>query len=173
MKEKNSSTEVRYLEAIFIELIFAQHRETINVVTPVQILILHITDRPYIYESGLRNQECKMLRIPVLDNQEIPCRRSNIWVFFTFTNKSSMTPHNSEGYDFIPATHILSTSVFPWKSICLLRFLKLNMSLSDVQGSGQHFINPYNKDTIFKSSRHAHPLVKDTSFSFLAWKCEL
>lgn len=86
-------------------------------------------------------------------------------MFFTFTNKSSMTPHNSEEYDFIPTTHILSASAFPWKSIHLLRFL--NMSLSDVQGLGQHFINPYNKDKIFKSSIHTHPLVTDIS-SFLA-----
>lgn len=131
------------------EFILAQHRETVNVITAVQILILNITGSPYLYESGLRNQECKMWRIPVLNNQEIPCRKSNVWECSPVSQtKSSMTPHNSEGYDFIPTTHILSTSAFPWKSIHLLRFL--NMSLSDVQGSGQHFINPYNKDTIFK-----------------------
>lgn len=77
-------------------------------------------------------------------------------------------PHTiQKGYDFIPTTHTLSTSVFPWKSISLLRFLKLNMSLSVVQGSGQHFINP----TIRK--QHLSPthtlIVWWKTFFFFFW----
>lgn len=65
------------LKSITFSLFMAQSRKTINIRTPVQILILRVAD--HIYSLGWEIKRASCLRILILSRQEIPCRKSNIW----------------------------------------------------------------------------------------------
>lgn len=71
------NTKSALLKSITFSLFMAQSRKTINIRTPVQILILRVAD--HIYSLGWEIKRASCLRILILSRQEIPCRKSNIW----------------------------------------------------------------------------------------------